>query len=299
MDYNDNINKDISNYAFVQFIKPETFIADSKKRFSGYIEIELLTVDKLFIGSGMSYFDGTTFYATTLQENGKLIIPGSSLKGAVRHISRAVSPSCIPDTEEDQLRNEYHKECILNEQCIVCDMFGMMSKASKIRFTDLISENGKTVKVKVPPQFEPQKHSEKYKDDHKFFGYKFYYTNCKNRDIPKDESIEAIMENTSFTGKVFFKDLYKEELQLLMFALSFSEHISLKLGKYKADGFGTCNIFCKKLLIDGKEEDVKKAYDYAIAHKEYVDKIAKGQINNLSDILLRKKYKEELGENKN
>ena len=107
------------------------------------------------------------------------------------------------------------------------------------------------------------------------------------------------MENTSFTGKVFFKDLYKEELQLLMFALSFSEHISLKLGKYKADGFGTCNIFCKKLLIDGKEVDVKKAYDYAIAHKEYVDKIANGQINNLSDILLRKKYKEELGENKN
>lgn len=32
MDYNDNINKDISNYAFVQFIKPETFIADSKKK---------------------------------------------------------------------------------------------------------------------------------------------------------------------------------------------------------------------------------------------------------------------------
>ena len=66
---------------------------------------------------------------------------------------------------------------------------------------------------------------------------------------------------------------------------------SLKLGKFKADGFGTCNIFCKKLVIDGKEEDVKKAYDYAIAHEEYVDKIAEGQIDDIADILSRRKCK--------
>lgn len=291
MAYNNYNNTGPSNYEFLPFIKPRKFTADSKKVFSGYIEIELITVDKLFIGSGMSHFDGVNIPASTLQENGKLIIPGSSLKGAVRHISRAVSPSCIPDAKENEIRNGYFKKCRLDDCCIVCDMFGMMSKASKLRFTDLTSENGKTVKIKVPAQFEPKKNTDKYKEDRKFIGYKFYYTDCEERNAPKRESVEAIVENTSFTGKIFFNKLYKEELQLLMFSLSFSKLISLKLGKFKADGFGTCNIFCKKLVIDGKEEDVKKAYDYAIAHEEYVDKIAEGQIDDIADILSRRKCK--------
>lgn len=282
-------NNEPTNYDFIPFIKPEVFKPASKEQFSGYIEVELIAVDKLFIGSGMSHFDGTTISDTTLQEDGKLIIPGSSLKGAIRHISRAVSPSCIPDVKKYEVEDGYFKQCKKDDCCIVCDMFGMMSKASKIRFTDLVSENGKTVKVKVSQQHGPNKNTKKYKDGQKYIGYKFYYTDCEKRNIQKIDNIEAVPEKTSFIGKIFFKELYEKELQLLMFSLTFSGLISIKLGKYKADGFGTCNIFCRKLMINGKEENISKARDYAIAHEEYVDKIAVGQIDDLSDILSRQK----------
>lgn len=289
MAYNNYNNTGPSNYEFVPFIKPRKFTADSKKVFSGYIEIELITVDKLFIGSGMSHFDGVNIPASTLQENGKLIIPGSSLKGAVRHISRAVSPSCIPDAKENEIRNGYFRKCRLDDCCIVCDMFGMMSKASKLRFTDLISENGKTVKIKVPAQFEPKKNTDKYKEDRKFIGYKFYYTDCEERNAPKRESIEAIVENTSFTGKIFFNKLYKEELQLLMFALSFSEAFSIKLGKYKADGFGTVFMNYNKFILNGTEEPLESLYNLAWDYQDMLIEKHPKQLEKLKKIL---SYKE-------
>lgn len=282
-----------SNYEFIPFIKPQTF--KPKEEYSGYVEIELINLDNLFIGSGISNFDGKSIFDTTMQENGKLIIPGASLKGAVRHISRAVSPSCIPDVEYNSVPSGYDKKCIApsknnnGDYCIVCDMFGMMSKASKVRFTDLVAENGKTVKIKVPPQFGPNKKSDKYKENNKYIGYKFYYTECEERDILKNITIEAVEKKTSFKGKVFFKNLSKEELQLLMFSLTFSKLISIKLGKFKADGFGTCNIYCKKLVINGKEEDIEKAHEYAINHENYIDSIAEGQIDDIADILSRGK----------
>lgn len=289
MAYNNYNNTGPSNYEFLPFIKPRKFTADSKKVFSGYIEIELITVDKLFIGSGMSHFDGVNIPASTLQENGKLIIPGSSLKGAVRHISRAVSPSCIPDAKENEIRNGYFKKCRLDDCCIVCDMFGMMSKASKLRFTDLTSENGKTVKIKVPAQFEPKKNTDKYKEDRKFIGYKFYYTDCEERNAPKRESVEAIVENTSFTGKIFFNKLYKEELQLLMFALSFSEAFSIKLGKYKADGFGTVFMNYNKFLLNGTEEPLESLYNLAWDYQDMLIEKYPKQLEKLKKIL---SYKE-------
>lgn len=289
MAYNNYNNTGPSNYEFLPFIKPRKFTADSKKVFSGYIEIELITVDKLFIGSGMSHFDGVNIPASTLQENGKLIIPGSSLKGAVRHISRAVSPSCIPDAKENEIRNGYFKKCRLDDCCIVCDMFGMMSKASKLRFTDLISENGKTVKIKVPAQFEPKKNTDKYKEDRKFIGYKFYYTDCEERNAPKRESVEAIVENTSFTGKIFFNKLYKEELQLLMFALSFSEAFSIKLGKYKADGFGTVFMNYNKFILNGTEEPLESLYNLAWDYQDMLIEKHPKQLEKLKKIL---SYKE-------
>ena len=285
MAYNNYNNTGPSNYEFLPFIKPRKFTADSKKVFSGYIEIELITVDKLFIGSGMSHFDGVNIPASTLQENGKLIIPGSSLKGAVRHISRAVSPSCIPDAKENEIRNGYFKKCRLDDCCIVCDMFGMMYKASKLRFTDLISENGKTVKIKVPTQFEPKKNNDKYKEDRKFIGYKFYYTDCEERNAPKRESIEAIVENTSFTGKIFFNKLYKEELQLLMFALSFSEAFSIKLGKYKADGFGTVFMNYNKFILNGTEEPLESLYNLAWDYQDMLIEKHPKQLEKLKKIL--------------
>lgn len=289
MAYNNYNNTGPSNYEFVPFIKPRKFTADSKEVFSGYIEIELITVDKLFIGSGMSHFDGVDIPASTLQENGKLIIPGSSLKGAVRHISRAVSPSCIPDAKYNEIKDGFFRKCDKNDCCIVCDMFGMMSKASKIRFTDLISENGKTVKIKVPEQHNPKKEKDKYKEDDKFIGYKFYYTECEERNLPPKESIEAIVENTSFTGKIFFNKLYKEELQLLMFALSFSEAFSIKLGKYKADGFGTVFMNYNKFILNGTEEPLESLYNLAWDYQDMLIKKHPKQLEKLKKIL---SYKE-------
>ena len=293
-----------NNFDFVQFLKPEYFIDSERKRkpddsYYGYLEIEVKAVDDLFIGSGMSIMEKEDIFAETMHEDGKLIIPGSSLKGAVRHICRAVSESCIPDAK---ISDEYKLECTYQtrgnkkkpprqEVCIVCDMFGNKSLGSKIRFTDLTADNDDMVKKYVPQQFAPDKTTKNYKweNDGTHIGYKFYKTYCDKRNYSNGVAIKAAKAGTKFNGRVYFNYLYERELQLLLFALAQNHTFSLKLGGYKADGLGTVNIYCRKFVLKGEEQDPASARSFAQKYEQYVDEKYDGWLDKMIRIL---EYKE-------
>lgn len=95
--YNNNTTAQPDNYDFVPFPSSvnNTYVNDIQNRRgpnSGYAEIEITTVDNLYIGSGFSHYESGKGILSETQK----IIPASSLKGAVRQVARAVSDGCIP-----------------------------------------------------------------------------------------------------------------------------------------------------------------------------------------------------------
>lgn len=245
----------IQNYFFVDFpVTDSQYVyrntrRDAAHRFSGILTAQLVTVDPLFIGSGFQELENGQFVKQTLTEHGSPIIPGSSLKGAVRQICRAVSQSCVPQESckinlpKDTMRQcKPERKSELDHACIICDMFGKMGWCSKVFFSDLIAENGRTERFRAAQQFAPHPDAEKYLDKDGYHAYKFYKTAISAVTKPQNELLRAVPPQTVFTGEITYRNLDKQELGLLLFGLGQSGTISLKLGGYRNEGFGTVNI---------------------------------------------------------
>lgn len=300
---NRNIPK---NYSFVRFPeKPNVrYISSLKERmgaqddsYTGYLDLEITTVDYLHIGSGFSHLDHKKLISEVARENQSLIIPGSSLKGAVRQICRAISDGCIPKEREIKLQSRQRAQCDLQKEtfhcCIVCDMFGGMSLGSKIRFTDLTAQKNNVECIPVCVQFSPNAKASSYQyncaDNRKYhIGYKFYYTYCDKAGGATEE-IEVVSKNVPFMGRVYFKQFRLEELCLFMHALGFYQNFSLKLGGYKNAGLGTVRTKCCKFVVNGKVENPEKAYDYA---KQYYDNCTDEAYAHIRDLETIMEYKE-------
>ena len=252
----DHLNSSwIQNYFFVDLPSTDpNYVYRNKRRdkehqLSGLLKVSLVTVDPLFIGSGFQELENGQFVKQTLTEGGRPIIPGSALKGTVRQICRAVSHSCVPNGSckinlpEKTLRQcKTEKQAESDHACIVCDMFGKMGWSSKVFFSDLIAENGKTERFYAAHPFAPHPDSKKYLDKNGYHRYKFYKTKINEVTELKKDQLRAVPPKTVFTGEITYRDLDKEELGLLLFGLGQTQKISLKLGGYRNEGFGTVNI---------------------------------------------------------
>lgn len=258
-----NINW-IQNYFFVDFpVTDSRYVSrdkrrDAEHRLSGILKVQLVTVDPLFIGSGFQELEDGQFVKQTLTENDKPIVPGSSLKGAVRQICRAVSQSCVPQESwksqemkrlcKTRIPDDTKFQCRLGDNpkqdsaCIVCDMFGKMGWGSKVFFSDLIAESERTDLFHAAHQFAPHPDAEKYLDTAGYHAYKFYRTVIDEVTKPQKDILRAVPPKTVFTGEITYRNLDKKELGLLLFGLGQSGKMSLKLGGYRNEGFGTVNI---------------------------------------------------------
>lgn len=263
----------IQNYFFVDFPVTDSHYAyrdkrrDAAHQLSGMLKVRLVTVDPLFIGSGFQELEGGEFVKQTLTEHGRPIIPGSSLKGAVRHICRAVSKSCVPCKTDKKgkpidivIPKDTNVQCTpkADNACIVCDMFGKMGWGSKVFFSDLIAECETTARFHAAQQFAPHPEAEKYLDEDGYHAYKFYKTKIDDVTRPKKDILCAVVPKTVFTGEISYRNLDEKELGLLLFGLGQSGTLSLKLGGYRNEGFGTVNISLASEQISDVSALVKK-----------------------------------------
>ena len=254
----------VENYFFIEM--PRTFTdyvtsqtrRSSSYRYSGKLQVRLITADPLFIGSGFQELENGKFVKQTMIENGRLLIPGSSLKGAVRQICRVISHSCVPKENRINLPPGTKKQCRDQEACIVCDMFGKMGWCSKVFFSDLTSESDHTEIIFAARQFSPHPDAKKYKDDEGYHSYKLYKTKIDTKSNPQDEKLRAVPPGTVFFGEISYRNLDERELELLLFALGQTKTISLKIGGYRNEGFGTVNLELTSEDIPDIEATAKK-----------------------------------------
>lgn len=170
--------------------------------YSGKLRIKMTVISPLHIGSGLQdYNNNGDVIKKQMYRNGKIIIPGSSLKGAVRSVAEAVSYSCavkVPDKIlQSVLPTGNNQSCTsVNKLCMTCYIFGMAGEAEsfkgRIRFGEFALESGSLIREKIPAlkspfQNYPRKHDKFHTSKANSYGNeRLYYCracktgNCEN-----------------------------------------------------------------------------------------------------------------------
>jgi len=187
------------------------------------------------------------------------VIPGSSLKGAIRSIVEAISPSCLRITgraSRRKLPREELRGCRFKDKlCVACRMFGSLGYLGQVRFSDAVQVSGGVEVVYAPPLYAPRPRVRRYYDNRgKVAGRKFYY---HGRLAKGDTPLEACPAGSEFTFSVQFDNLEERELGLLLIALGQGEpKLYPKLGGGKPACLGSVEVVIETLEVRGG----RKAY---------------------------------------
>lgn len=239
---------------------------DLASRFSGRLTYRLKALTPVFVGTG-SYalgeeagFPQESVIRPFYRVNGVPTIPGSSLKGVVRSVAEAVSPSCVTITRVDsnklpegvELSSDRRNQCTSTNACPACGIFGRMSQLGKALFGDAqLIGDGKTQLFCLSPLFAPRafRAPPVYLDKAgEFKGRKFYFHSQPSED-DRQPPVEVIPRGHSVEGQVHFENLTAAELGLLFFALGIDGVIVLKLGGGKPLGLGSLRVSKAELAI--------------------------------------------------
>lgn len=287
MGWNDNSRRSpyVSSKEFVPFGSPKYYSPDEKtERFSGYVDLKLTCCTDIYIGSGFSYMpeNSKQLVFQTMQSDGKAMIPGSSFKGVVRNLASAASNGCLPQLHGHARYPDGITpiSCKNGKFCIVCDMFGAMSKGSKVIFSDMYSDNANFQIREFNTQFSPKS---VYTDENGIAkGYKFFKSGENHYEMPSKVKAQVVKKGAIFTGRVHFKKLTEEELSLLMFSLGLNdaidEQILLKIGGFKNEGIGevivsSCDFKCSGKLSESPEDLAYRYCEMKTANTEGIDEI--------------------------
>jgi len=195
---------------------PRHALHNQHKGWRGRMGLKIETISKVFVGTGDYETDNKGVYQPFARSNGKLVIPGTCIKGVVRTYAEALSPSC----EGGKCRVE--KDGI----CICCSIFGALGFQGRVSFCDTepLESTGVTL----------DKYSMKVRRSGGFTGRRrFYYHNKPGnyRAVDKgtgnfkprdEERVEVVSRDTHFVCDLFFKNFTQKELGLLLLAMGCS-----------------------------------------------------------------------------
>ena len=232
---------------------------DNETHRTGRIEGIIETLSPIHIGSGIIDFDqDVEIIKRVIRTGGIAVIPGSSLKGAIRSVVEAISQSCVCKTDRNIRLPEGFAECQKRPReqtslCVACCMFGAMGFQGNVRIQDAPQIDGQIV-----TEFIPELHSpEYYATDkegaplRKFYGH--------GEMTSGNTPIEACEVGSKFRFVVQVDNLTQAEWGLLFTAFGHhSNHpFKLKIGGAKPVGFGSVNCQIERVYID---EKIRKRY---------------------------------------
>jgi hypothetical protein len=235
--------------------------------YTGRLTLKLTTLTPLFVASGryelsedLGFPSGGVARAC-YRINGRPAIPASSLKGCVRSIAEAVSPSHVSLSRvdlPDYLRDT--RFCRVGEKeksCPACTLFGTGGNKAHIglvRFEDALSDGNLVTKnLNLLPLRAPQASGRRipmaYRDSGGFLkGRKFYYHSMPIENSAGDPC-EVIPEEAHLSSAVAFMNLEGPLLGLLLFSLSLDDSFKLKLGGGKPLGLGSLSAKATELSL--------------------------------------------------
>jgi len=198
---------------------------------SGWMELEIEVVsDYLYLGSGQLELRSIQGWEQVCyafaRQNGTLIIPGTSIKGAIRSVVEALSNSCVRiKARNERVLSRAHEGCEYKEKeretlCPACGLFGTTGYRGRVHFADAtpIGEV-RTEIIKIADLWPPRQ----------IRGRKFYQSKAFQKlDLKPAKNhrfLEAVPKGVRFQTTLFFENLQEEELGLLLRALGLDQHL--------------------------------------------------------------------------
>lgn len=214
-------------------------------RLSGEISATLRVLTPLHIGSGFEELldeADPPVVKTTLWSCGELVIPGMSLKGAIRSIFEAITPSCVAVSGASSVDRACRPSRGDDRLCPACGVFGALGYEGNVRFADarpsVDPETGEAQAtariVRLPQMWEPRGRSQLYTDDRgELKGRKFYrHGLLREGPIP----VEVCVPNSRFDVRIGFGNITEAELGCLLLAMGAprnGQRLRPKIGGFK------------------------------------------------------------------
>jgi hypothetical protein len=234
---------------------------------SGTLELTLHTLTPVHVGLGYSDFikAGNQEYLAALQaskpirEDGttrrRYLIPGSSIKGAVRSIVEAITRSCIRITQgrhRPYIPQGYGGCMSVNDLCIACRLFGAQDYQGHVSFEDAVAPKGSLVLLGTPLLWTPARGGRglppRYLERDRAKGRKFY----RHARPPSGVDPRAcIKSGAELPLRIHFLNLSEAELGILLTALGLHpDHpFPIKLGGGKPVGLGSVQVVCQRITL--------------------------------------------------
>jgi len=234
---------------------------------SGTLELTLHTLTPVHVGLGYSDFikAGNQEYLAALQASKpvreadavrrRYLIPGSSIKGAVRSIVEAITRSCIRITQgrhRPYIPQGYGGCMSVNDLCIACRLFGAQDYQGHVSFEDAVAPKGSLVLLGTPLLWTPARGGRglppRYLERDRAKGRKFY----RHARPPSGVDPRAcIKSGAELPLRIHFLNLSEAELGVLFTALGLHpDHpFPIKLGGGKPVGLGSVQIILNRVTL--------------------------------------------------
>lgn len=224
---------------------------------------------------------------------GTLAIPGTSLKGCIRSIVEAITPSAVTITRSHELASKYLPPRSIDKHGLDLSgrIFGALGYLGSVNFADAALQAGQVEIIPSLQLFGPRTKSfYTYVDENRRVrGRKFYiHGNLAKGNLP----LEACAAGSTFRLRMTFNNLTKEELGVILIALGLGQpSFCPKLGGGKPACLGTIEISQPVLQCDNPK--ARYSGDASTATTPEIDKlIADGsklvlqlQLDKLASIL--------------
>jgi hypothetical protein len=239
---------------------------------SGTLELTLRTLTPVHVGLGYSDFikAGDREYLAALQASKpvreadavrrRYLIPGSSIKGAVRSLVEAITRSCIRITQgrhRPYIPQGYGGCMSVNDLCIACRLFGAQDYQGHVSFEDAVAPRGSLVLLGTPLLWTPARGGRglppRYLERDRAKGRKFY----RHASPPSGVDPRAcIKSGAELPLRIHFLNLSEAELGVLLTALGqHPDHrFPIKLGGGKPVGLGSVQVIPQRInLLQGAD----------------------------------------------
>src|ERR1051325_1605421 len=134
--------------------------------YTGNVTCRLNVLTPIHVGSGIYELANDEPVRGLITADGKVIVPGTSLKGAIRSIAEAISDSCVRISRGeikdnlvrgvrpcDEIKSAVREREREPKVCVCCSIFGSLGYQGRVSFTDarLLTENGTAIhQIKSP-----------------------------------------------------------------------------------------------------------------------------------------------------
>ena len=237
--------------------------------YAGEFQITLRSLSPIIVCSGRG--QGLPLSGRR-EEKERYYIPCTTIKGMLRNIYEIIEGGCLRLTQPSNLRTSAEKnygECERKDYlCPSCRVFGMLHKGEvyqgNVSPGDLIGPIARSIpaetKFDVTVGRPKPEHESFYRKEGKLRGRKGYYHQEKPvQGSLQTKSVYPLPPDTTFQGRVSFKNLTLTEVTLLYYCLVLEKGLAHKIGFGKAAGLGSAVVQVSSMKISdmGKRQHFK------------------------------------------